>query len=219
MSNRLVVIFGAASFFRHLIYYSFTHSKFCIYWMISAIYKLQFLYLFFFILSLVSCFIHSIHIAHLFERRPISSFFVCCAIAAAMCPELLLCRAHCVSFHFHVFSISFMENFLCSKTLSHHALTRIRHIEFQRMRDGIEKKKWMSYFPFLLALSSNRVRAASYNKQTIDAPMCIMWPKTIDSFASLGYLLLPNAYYTPKCRQHSNGECQRGVATIVCVFF
>lgn len=113
---------------------------------------------------------HSIHIAHLFKMfiRLISSFFVCCALAVCVC---------CCFFFYYSSLFYLWKTF----TVQKHYRTAYDTFIFERMRDGVAKKKWMSYFPFLLALSSNR-SPVLYKTIKLE---CIMWPKTIDSFTSL----------------------------------
>lgn len=97
-----------------------------------------------------------------------------------------------------------MKNFHCLKEewkkLSHRP--RTTHTIWRKSRNGIEKKKWMSYFPFLLALSSivhKRYTQRNKQYQTFRwqwrvrrrererARVCafgVWWPKTIDLFTS-----------------------------------
>lgn len=80
-------------------------------------------------------------------------------------------------FYFTYEKLSLSQNIIASA---------VRHIQFGEREMVQKKKKWMSYFPFLLALSSCLKNNIPCIRQTIERQTRVhwMWPKTIDSIAS-----------------------------------
>lgn len=134
--------------------------------------------------------------------------FVCVISIAVMC---LLVLHDTVAITFLLFASFRLYTFLCIVFFSIHLLflfhpwklslerrkklshrPRTTHTIWRKSRNSIEKKKWMSYFPFLLALSSNAHISVTYqqNKQTLArqearlSECMYVRPKTIDLFAS-----------------------------------